>query len=49
MTAWEALQSTWTEGAGALPDVRARAEQEVWRHRRSTVSVAVFTLTVIGS
>ena len=41
MTAWEALQSTWTEGAGALPDVRARAEQEVWRHRRSTVSVAV--------
>jgi len=41
MTAWEALQSTWTGGAGALPDVRARAEQEVRRHRRSTVSVAI--------
>ena len=41
MTAWEALQSTWTEGEGALPDVRARAAQEIRRHRRSTVTVAV--------
>ncbi|HEY1333573.1 MAG TPA: hypothetical protein VGF31_04885 [Myxococcaceae bacterium] len=41
MTGWEALQSTWTGGAGTLPDVRARAEQEVRRHRRSTLSVAV--------
>ena len=41
MTAWEALQSTWAGVAGSLPYVRARAEREVRRHRRSTVSVAV--------
>jgi len=41
MTAWDALQSSWTGGAGVLPDVRARAAQEVRRHRRSSVSVAV--------
>jgi len=39
MTGWEALQSTWAGGSGVLPDVRARAEHEARRHRRSGVSV----------
>ena len=41
MTGWEAWQSTWAGGSGPLPDVRARAEQEARRHRRTNVSVVL--------
>jgi hypothetical protein len=36
---WDSWQSTWASGSGPLPDVRARAEQEARRHRRTNVTV----------
>ena len=39
MTSWESWQSTWAGASGPLPDIRARAEQEARRHRRTNVSV----------
>ena len=39
MTGWDSWQSTWAGASGPLPDVRARAEREAWRHRRARVTV----------
>jgi hypothetical protein len=39
MSGWESWQATWAGASGPLPDVRARAEREAWRHRRTWVSV----------
>lgn len=47
MTGWDSWQSTWAGASGPLPDVRARAELEVRRHRRTNVTV--FVLLAVAS
>ncbi|HUM11095.1 MAG TPA: hypothetical protein VLT82_09130 [Myxococcaceae bacterium] len=39
MTGWDSWQSTWAGASGPLPDVRARAQREASRHRRTQVTV----------
>jgi len=39
MSGWDSWQSTWAGASGPLPDVRARAEREARRHRRTNVTV----------
>lgn len=39
MTGWDSWQSTWAGASGPLPDVRARAQREASRHRRTNVTV----------
>ena len=44
---WEVWRSRWTGAEGPLPDLRARAAQQAWRHRRA--NVIFFALFAAGA